>query len=169
MVFGTESEEGIEGDEGDEEGEGDLDLMETTNSQYSTPTCALVAYPLSGRHVSFQGNLLHGVPAELSCSPPGSVRLSVLVNVWTDHQPEGVVRMTGAEIRRIKGWPPEGQVTDGGSLARDLRPVQMEREERGGVKLEEHIVGETAMLPSRDILKKAAEKRDVVFVAYIDK
>jgi hypothetical protein len=51
-----------------------------------------VSYPELGKHVCFDGRLLHGVPAEFA--PPtteaGSLqqRITFLVNIWTNHKPE---------------------------------------------------------------------------------
>lgn len=47
----------------------------------------LVAYvtkPVLGRHVAFDGGLLHGCPAKLADE---GERLSLLVNVWLEHRP----------------------------------------------------------------------------------
>ena len=56
--------------------------------------------PCARRHVAFSGNQLHGVPAELlnlvklrtkdEERQQYQERISVLVNLWTSHQPEGI-------------------------------------------------------------------------------
>jgi len=54
-------------------------------------------YPRVGRHLSFDGRLLHGAPVELASpgtagagpSPTGA-RVTFLVNVWLQHKPNGV-------------------------------------------------------------------------------
>ncbi|CAE8616585.1 unnamed protein product, partial [Polarella glacialis] len=50
---------------------------------------AFVNRPLFGRHVAFDGGLLHGCPARLG--ETAGERLSLVVNVWLDHRPLGTV------------------------------------------------------------------------------
>merc|ERR1712032_187978 len=54
----------------------------------------LVAYvtkPVLGRHVAFDGSLLHGCPAKLAGKGD---RLALVVNVWLEHRPIDVSRTT---------------------------------------------------------------------------
>lgn len=70
-----------------------------------SPERGWVCFPRAGRHVAFDGRMLHGVPEELLdlhrvgqrraaalSEPRGPTysRLSFLVNVWTSHRPERV-------------------------------------------------------------------------------
>lgn len=120
VIFSTQSEEDMCSSEEDEEG-----FSEKTNTESPgrnatpSPAFGLVCFPRSSRHVVFNGNMLHGVPAELldiekvigrkSIHQIGRAksrnngddclahapynRLSFLVNIWTSHQPESVTRL----------------------------------------------------------------------------
>ena len=47
--------------------------------------------PIPGRHIAFDGGLLHGGPAELATPFSNSgERLSLVVNIWLQHRPLGV-------------------------------------------------------------------------------
>ena len=52
---------------------------------------AIAAYPAPGRHVAFDGALLHGVPP----SRGGDVRATLVVNVWRASRPRGVPHAPG--------------------------------------------------------------------------
>jgi hypothetical protein len=82
------------------------------------PSRAWIAFPAPRRHVCFAGDLLHGVPAELLELPASArggprpakrrrrerssyTRISILVNVWTSHQPTGVAPLSEDALRRI--------------------------------------------------------------------
>jgi hypothetical protein len=69
-------------------------LQHTRNNvpgSHSVP-CAFVSHPAAGKHVSFDGRLLHGVPAEIndSATPAKYTRVTFLVNVWIDHALAGI-------------------------------------------------------------------------------
>jgi hypothetical protein len=52
---------------------------------------AHLSRPVLGKHLAFDGHLLHGAPKALS--PPedrGTLRCTLLVNVWLNHRPTGV-------------------------------------------------------------------------------
>jgi hypothetical protein len=51
-----------------------------------------VSHPAVGKHISFDGRLLHGVPAEISDSatPPAYTRVTFLANVWINHALVGI-------------------------------------------------------------------------------
>jgi len=88
-----------------------------------SPSECLVCFPRAGRHVSFVGNFLHGVPQELlhlqetsstsnssghgKRNAPGAEpnspyrRLSFLVNLWTSHRPTGIRRLSAPLATRI--------------------------------------------------------------------
>jgi hypothetical protein len=80
----------FETEENKENGEDDNDDVKS----------AFVSFPESSRHIAFNGKFLHGVSAELNqlCSPRTVVsysRLSLLVNIWSDHRPIGCKRRKG--------------------------------------------------------------------------
>eukprot|EP01052_Picozoa_sp_SAG31_P028065 SAG31_NODE_2676_length_5264_cov_576.907278_5_plen_108_part_00 len=54
-----------------------------------------MSYPVPGKHVAFNGRLLHGCPAELQSKTDGR-RLTVLVNVWVNHIPVGLQPLNAA-------------------------------------------------------------------------
>lgn len=84
------------------------------------PSRAWVLFPRPGNHVKFRGNLLHGVPSELNahiytatgataatttdatftsvpvgaCNNDVYKRMSLPVNIWTQHQPQSVQRLS---------------------------------------------------------------------------
>ena len=55
---------------------------------------ALVSYPKPGKHLSFDGALLHGVPSELKMSAAAGgcsgkpERITFMVNIWLNRQPK---------------------------------------------------------------------------------
>lgn len=55
---------------------------------------AFISHPRLGKHMSFDGRLLHGVPPELIAprTPSSYTRITVLVNVWLNHSLTGVER-----------------------------------------------------------------------------
>ena len=62
---------------------------------------AVLSYPAAGKHLVFDGRLLHGCPAQLSRAPEAVAgaaweRLSVLVNVWIGHRPLAAASMSDA-------------------------------------------------------------------------
>lgn len=72
-------------------------ILPVTVDYEGTPTVgkgiALVSTPLAGRHLAFDGTLLHGCPPDLETSPRWSfTRLTLLVNIWVNHVPVGVRR-----------------------------------------------------------------------------
>ena len=62
---------------------------------------AAVSYPVVGKHIAFNGRLLHGCPNCAAPPPaagqPAGPRISLLVNVWLNHVPVGL-----AELRRAR-------------------------------------------------------------------
>ena len=82
------------------------------------PTLAAYAsFPLRGKHLAFDGRLLHGAvydgpddgPEDLdegattavANSPAAAERLTVLVNLWIDHQPDGVVSLSDELLEAV--------------------------------------------------------------------
>jgi hypothetical protein len=69
-------------------------LQHTRNNvpgSHAVPS-GFVSHPEVGKHVSFDGRLLHGVPAEIndSCTPTKYTRVTFLVNVWVNHALVGI-------------------------------------------------------------------------------
>eukprot|EP00435_Cladocopium_sp_Y103_P037690 s863_g10.t1 len=58
---------------------------------------AYAVQPICGRHVAFDGSLLHGCPAQFA---PKAERLSLVVNLWFDHKPLGVSSTATASWRK---------------------------------------------------------------------
>lgn len=51
---------------------------------------AWLSYPLPGKHISFDGGLLHGAPNVLAPLQPHGVRITFLANVWLNYHPSGI-------------------------------------------------------------------------------
>lgn len=83
--------------------------------------------PVFGRHVAFDGQLLHGCPAALA---EAGERLSLVVNIWFEHKPLGV-STTGPGSSNSK-LPVEAEEVF--STATPLRPIDQEVP-RSGKKL----------------------------------
>lgn len=47
--------------------------------------------PRMGCHLAFRGDLLHGAPQELNTTFTAYERITLLVNIWLDHHPGGLV------------------------------------------------------------------------------
>ena len=70
------------------------------------PSRAWVLFPRPGNHVKFNGKFLHGVPGELNphlvdmklLKQKNCERISVPVNVWSHHKPEGVERLSQLDL-----------------------------------------------------------------------
>lgn len=102
-----------------------------------SPECTkvYVSYPKPGKHIAFDGRLLHGVLHDLlpQSFPPGiipvgsskddALRVTFLANIWLNHKPKDVTplhhELVGLLIRRVKprgsfpatpDWKP-GEVT----------------------------------------------------------
>ena len=55
---------------------------------------AFISQPVPGKHIAFDGRLLHGAIDELTQPAPASAdeagpytRVTLMVNVWVDHRP----------------------------------------------------------------------------------
>jgi hypothetical protein len=66
------------------------------SSPSATPPQFYISHPRRGKHISFDGQLLHCVPRELSASSCKGERLTLLVNIWVDHRPDGCVTLADA-------------------------------------------------------------------------
>jgi len=122
VVFSTASENTICDDSDDEAKMAGLGAKPKVGNSTS-PSEGFVCFPRAGRHVSFVGNFLHGVPQELlhlhetTSTSRGAGhgtrkvqgtetnftyrRLSFLVNLWTSHRPTGVQRLSASLAARI--------------------------------------------------------------------
>ena len=76
---------------GDSEGHAEL-LPETSRA-----SGMFVSYPIAGKHVAFDGSLLHGVLSQMSpqaeADPEPFMRCTVLVNIWCNHRPLAAKRL----------------------------------------------------------------------------
>jgi len=88
----------IENEDGDKEG-------------VSCPAVC-ICFPAAGRHVAFEGSLLHGVPANKEIlgvkshecrrgHQPMTGRMSFLVNIWLDHTPHSCKQLTSQDLRKL--------------------------------------------------------------------
>ncbi len=76
----------------------------STSESCSGPVPSVTAcYPQPGRHLSFDGKLLHGAPASLALSVPAAAastdqsRVTFLVNIWLNYTPRVSVPLKGCE------------------------------------------------------------------------
>ena len=90
---------------------------------------AEACWPAAGRHLAFDGRMLHGAPSGLGGAPPArGRRCTFLVNVWLNHVPWGAERCKGGgggrggRALRLDAAPPvervERRVAAGGGDAR---------------------------------------------------
>ena len=91
---------------------------------------AYLSYPKAGKHIAFDGRLLHGAPRELAregSAPPGYLRVSFLVNVWLDYKPRGIEPFPEEELANLGLSPPlspsEVATVEAGFGARVVRSV----------------------------------------------
>ena len=70
---------------------------------------AYVSHPVAGRHLSFDGRLLHGVLSQLGtrCCDPADpyVRCTLLVNIWCDHRPCTAIRLPASVAALLSDLP----------------------------------------------------------------
>ena len=66
-----------------------------------------VSHPRLGKHMSFDGRYLHGVPPELMAArtPTTYTRITVLVNVWLSHALTEVSRWPDADVPTVSHAP----------------------------------------------------------------
>ena len=66
---------------------------------------AWLSHPRQGKHLFFNGDLLHGAPAELAEAPlaDGKGRVTLLVNIWVDYVPGGLQPMAETGLGMFKG------------------------------------------------------------------
>jgi len=83
----------------------------------------LVARPAGGKHMSFDGRLLHGAPAEANVwevpnsDPEAPPRVTFLVNIWLNHTPLSAGLLPEATLKQLSSLHP-AQLGSAGHLAR---------------------------------------------------
>jgi len=65
---------------------------------------AEAAFPRVGRHISFDGRMLHGAPSDIAAAAaaPGARRVTFLVNVWLNHVPWGSEAPDNATVKKLR-------------------------------------------------------------------
>jgi len=66
-----------------------LEQVPIAPGRTATPRTAYLSHPRLGKHASFDGRLLHGVPPELmvpQARKAGYTRITFLVNIWVNHR-----------------------------------------------------------------------------------
>ena len=88
---------------GDSEGHAEL-LPET-----SAASGTFISYPVSGKHIAFDGGLLHGVLSQMSSSHATAedpfVRCTLLVNIWCNHRPLSARRLPADIAMQLSDSP----------------------------------------------------------------
>ena len=64
---------------------------------------AYLSYPRTGKHLSFDGRLLHAAPHALAPDTGPCTRITLLVNLWLRHRPHAVERLPATLAQRIFG------------------------------------------------------------------
>ena len=79
----------------------------------------VVSHPRPGKHITFDGRLLHGVPPtpELreagAAASPATPRITFLVNVWINHHPRAVHPLADAAVKKLNTrWVADGGDAD---------------------------------------------------------
>lgn len=91
-----------------------LVICQIDNSGGDSVSCSglSVCFPVAGRHVAFEGSLLHGVPADKDIPAAKAHerrrghqriagRLSLLVNMWLGHKPHSRKQLTPQDLRGL--------------------------------------------------------------------
>ena len=74
---------------------------------------AHLSFPKCGKHFAFDGRYLHAAPAKLNPlniarqPSPGSVRMSLLVNIWLHHSPVAIVPLPLAVSQKLSNLSPQ--------------------------------------------------------------
>ena len=76
-----------------------------------------VSHPAAGKHLSFDGRFLHGVPASLQRktalgTESETPRVTFLVNVWLNHKPFGVQRFPFSDFPSSRSTMPTASVAE---------------------------------------------------------
>eukprot|EP00040_Diaphanoeca_grandis_P009096 m.47623 g.47623 ORF g.47623 m.47623 type:complete len:350 (-) comp20540_c0_seq3:60-1109(-) len=65
----------------------------------------VVSYPMPGKHIGFDGRLLHGVPPEAMTAPSqsdGLERVTFLVNLWLTHALTDIQPFPTVQLKRLR-------------------------------------------------------------------
>ena len=89
---------------GDSEGHAEL------LPEMSAASGTFVSYPIAGKHVAFDGGLLHGVLSQMSSHGTTThddpfVRCTVLVNIWCNHRPLSAKRLPADIAAQLSDSP----------------------------------------------------------------
>ena len=118
---------------------------------------AFLSYPRCGKHMAFDGRLLHGAPHALAAPLPAATaqaRTTLLVNLWLAHRPTGLRRLPAelaAELTPAAGVAGAGArdaadatavltLADGGAVA-TVEPADVDASGDERVSLEAARVG----------------------------
>lgn len=153
------------------------------------PSASWVLCPKPGNHVSFPGNLLHGVPSELnnhlygqlalSSNSKSFMRVSLPVNIWVHHAPISVQRMpkkSQMELSdQVEMLPKENVLLFDPSSLRRERLMQLDVPQYAAMDMEdrcqrsriedtfflsEHVDGSTSCLPLKQIRQAFTSKSE---------
>ena len=67
-------------------------------------TRATACFPAPGRHLAFDGKLLHGAPSGLELGSVAGRRVTFLVNVWLNHVPWGAEPLPRSVAAQLTPW-----------------------------------------------------------------
>lgn len=179
VVFATVSEEGSERHEQNSDDNPivlpenpskkakheDDETEKETKEATTGPSHAWICYPEEGRHVAFAGDFLHGVPEELVFEKQNTDRVSLLVNIWLDHKPDGIEPLSSDTLQKMSGSSEdtcflleEQSVGELDARRVPLQPIELDLVEPL-VPLREHTSGDTAPIPI-DSVKDLVETRE---------
>ena len=113
--------------------EGHAELLPETSAASGT----FVSYPVAGKHVAFDGGLLHGVLAEMSSEGPADpdepyVRCTLLVNIWCSHRPLAAVRLPAEIAATLSNSPQAAFFAGATALPATLAPQPQPRDHGAG-------------------------------------
>ena len=72
---------------------------------YGAVSAATLSFPRTGKHLVFDGRLLHGAVPVVADDPSSSPRITFLVNIWLDHRPVQIEPMLAALAERLTPPP----------------------------------------------------------------
>lgn len=140
--------------------------------QKSTPSHGWVMLPIPSTHVSFDGNLLHGVPGEIIPkgrlyeinTNPKYTRLSLLVNIWVGREiPRGMSRLPLSYIERYTHYIPCKQYFDDAHMhSMQMQDMSILDSKEEPYRLSEDVPGDTDIIPLRNVKKLIEKNRGVL-------
>jgi hypothetical protein len=107
-----------------EEGKASLASAATTTAPTGFDP-VFVSYPKPGKHLAFDGGLLHGCPAELAAERDFGVRRTLMVNVWKGHRPIGIKTLPIATEGEAKELLFSDYVSSKGGCSSDSNAVRI--------------------------------------------